>query len=348
MTAAAKSLTPACRTPKRRSSRWPSACAARSPSTPRSSASIPAAHGSRSGLPALVPGNHPVGFIDVSFYRDDYSRTGLKSGAKRTDLPFDVDGATIVLVDDVLYTGRSVRAAINELFDFGRPGAHRARRADRPRRTRVADRADLLRRAARGGARPVDRPVARLATACGSRSKGSRADALMRNPQLNANGELTHLLTLEGLPRRRHPQHPRYRRSVRVDRRARGEEGPAAARQGGVQPVLRELDAHAHDVRDRGQAAVRRRHQSQHRRLVDEQGRDAARHRRQPGGDGRRHLRRAPCAVRRAAPHRAASERARAQSCPRRQRRRRPPRASRRRDCSTCTRSATTRRHSTS
>jgi pyrimidine operon attenuation protein / uracil phosphoribosyltransferase len=72
-------------------------------------------------LPALVPGNHPVGYIDVSYYRDDYARTGLKSGAKRTDLPFDVDGATIVLVDDVLFTGRSVRAAINELFDFGRP-----------------------------------------------------------------------------------------------------------------------------------------------------------------------------------------------------------------------------------
>lgn len=72
-------------------------------------------------LPALVPGAHPVGFIDVSFYRDDFSTTGLKGGSKRTALPFDVNGANIVLVDDVLYTGRSVRAAINELFDFGRP-----------------------------------------------------------------------------------------------------------------------------------------------------------------------------------------------------------------------------------
>ena len=72
-------------------------------------------------LPALVPGNHPVGYIDVAFYRDDYARTGLKANTKRTELPFDVDGATIVLVDDVLFTGRSVRAAINELFDFGRP-----------------------------------------------------------------------------------------------------------------------------------------------------------------------------------------------------------------------------------
>lgn len=74
-------------------------------------------------LPALVPGEHPVGFIDVSFYRDDYTRTGLKGGSKRTALPFDVNGANIVLIDDVLYTGRSVRAAINELFDFGRPAS---------------------------------------------------------------------------------------------------------------------------------------------------------------------------------------------------------------------------------
>ncbi|HVO90987.1 MAG TPA: bifunctional pyr operon transcriptional regulator/uracil phosphoribosyltransferase PyrR [Casimicrobiaceae bacterium] len=72
-------------------------------------------------IAAALPGNHPVGYIDVSFYRDDYDRTGLKGGSKRTELPFDVAGATIVLIDDVLYTGRSVRAAINELFDFGRP-----------------------------------------------------------------------------------------------------------------------------------------------------------------------------------------------------------------------------------
>jgi pyrimidine operon attenuation protein/uracil phosphoribosyltransferase len=72
-------------------------------------------------LAQMVPGAHPVGFIDVAFYRDDYKRTGLKANTKRTELPFDVEGATIVLVDDVLYTGRSVRAAVNELFDFGRP-----------------------------------------------------------------------------------------------------------------------------------------------------------------------------------------------------------------------------------
>ena len=72
-------------------------------------------------LAQMIPGEHPVGYIDVSFYRDDYHQKGLKQEVKSTSLPFEVGGATIVLVDDVLYTGRSVRAAINELFDYGRP-----------------------------------------------------------------------------------------------------------------------------------------------------------------------------------------------------------------------------------
>ena len=62
-----------------------------------------------------------LGFIDVSFYRDDYAEKGLHAEVKPTRIPFDVDGATVVLVDDVLYTGRTTRAAINELFDYGRP-----------------------------------------------------------------------------------------------------------------------------------------------------------------------------------------------------------------------------------
>ena len=62
-----------------------------------------------------------LGFIDVSFYRDDYAEKGLHAEVKPSQIPFDVDGATIVLVDDVLYTGRTTRAAINELFDYGRP-----------------------------------------------------------------------------------------------------------------------------------------------------------------------------------------------------------------------------------
>ena len=62
-----------------------------------------------------------LGFIDVSFYRDDYAKKGLHPDVKPTQIGFDVDRATILLVDDVLYTGRTTRAAINVLFDFGRP-----------------------------------------------------------------------------------------------------------------------------------------------------------------------------------------------------------------------------------
>lgn len=62
-----------------------------------------------------------LGFIDVSFYRDDYAEKGLRAEVKPSQIPFDVEGATILLVDDVLYTGRTTRAAINELFDYGRP-----------------------------------------------------------------------------------------------------------------------------------------------------------------------------------------------------------------------------------
>lgn len=62
-----------------------------------------------------------LGFVDVSFYRDDFAEKGLRSDVKPTQIPFDVEGATLLLVDDVLYTGRTTRAAINELFDYGRP-----------------------------------------------------------------------------------------------------------------------------------------------------------------------------------------------------------------------------------
>ena len=74
-------------------------------------------------LSAMLAGDHPFGTMDVSFYRDDYDKVGLKPKVRRTELPFDVDGARLVLVDDVLFTGRSVRAALNELFDYGRPAS---------------------------------------------------------------------------------------------------------------------------------------------------------------------------------------------------------------------------------
>ncbi|BAO28075.1 bifunctional pyr operon transcriptional regulator/uracil phosphoribosyltransferase PyrR [Sulfuritalea hydrogenivorans] len=72
-------------------------------------------------LHAALGLNIPSGSIDVSFYRDDYNQRGLHANAKTSQIPFDVEGAHIVIVDDVLYTGRTIRAAMNELFDYGRP-----------------------------------------------------------------------------------------------------------------------------------------------------------------------------------------------------------------------------------
>ena len=63
----------------------------------------------------------PLGTLDVTFYRDDFDERGLHRDAKRSAIPFDVAGKDIVLVDDVLYAGRTIRAAMNELFDYGRP-----------------------------------------------------------------------------------------------------------------------------------------------------------------------------------------------------------------------------------
>lgn len=65
------------------------------------------------------------GVINVAFHRDDYAEKGMTAlrtaSTMSTHLPFDVNGANIILIDDVLFTGRTVRAALNELFDFGRP-----------------------------------------------------------------------------------------------------------------------------------------------------------------------------------------------------------------------------------
>jgi pyrimidine operon attenuation protein/uracil phosphoribosyltransferase len=67
----------------------------------------------------------PLGTLDVSFYRDDFGQIGLHPQIRPSDIPFKVEGSHIILVDDVLYTGRTIRAAINELFDYGRPASIR-------------------------------------------------------------------------------------------------------------------------------------------------------------------------------------------------------------------------------
>ena len=74
-------------------------------------------------LHALLKLKEPLGLMDIAFYRDDYHAHGLHHDPKRTKIPFDVNGRELLLVDDVLYTGRTVRAAMNELFDYGRPAS---------------------------------------------------------------------------------------------------------------------------------------------------------------------------------------------------------------------------------
>ncbi|CAG0971357.1 pyrimidine operon attenuation protein / uracil phosphoribosyltransferase [Methylophilaceae bacterium] len=63
------------------------------------------------------------GRLDISFYRDDYDKRGLHEGTKPSQIPFEVEGRHIILIDDVFYTGRTIRAAMNELFDYGRPAS---------------------------------------------------------------------------------------------------------------------------------------------------------------------------------------------------------------------------------
>lgn len=68
-----------------------------------------------------LPGEH--GVISSTLHRDDFDQRGLAAGSDATRLPFAIDGRHILLVDDVLYTGRTIRAVVNELYDFGRPAS---------------------------------------------------------------------------------------------------------------------------------------------------------------------------------------------------------------------------------
>lgn len=67
-------------------------------------------------------GRHdPLGVLDVSFYRDDFTQNGLHPQVQPSELPFEIEGKDLVIIDDVLMSGRTIRAALNELFDYGRP-----------------------------------------------------------------------------------------------------------------------------------------------------------------------------------------------------------------------------------
>ena len=72
-------------------------------------------------LHATLQIKSPLSTLDISFYRDDFSRIGMNPQVKPSQLPVSVDDKSIILVDDILHTGRTVRAAMNEIFDYGRP-----------------------------------------------------------------------------------------------------------------------------------------------------------------------------------------------------------------------------------
>ncbi len=74
-------------------------------------------------LHSLMGIQEELGSLDISFYRDDFTRIGMNPQVRPSELPFNVDDRHIILVDDVLHTGRTIRAALNELFDYGRPAS---------------------------------------------------------------------------------------------------------------------------------------------------------------------------------------------------------------------------------
>lgn len=74
-------------------------------------------------LHARLPLSDSLGTLDISFYRDDFTRIGINPQVKPSKLPFSVEDKRIILVDDVLHTGRTIRAALNEIFDYGRPAS---------------------------------------------------------------------------------------------------------------------------------------------------------------------------------------------------------------------------------
>lgn len=74
-------------------------------------------------LDRLLDLDQPSGLLDISFYRDDFTQIGVNPQVRPSEIPFEIDDRNIILVDDVLHTGRTIRAAMNEIFDYGRPAS---------------------------------------------------------------------------------------------------------------------------------------------------------------------------------------------------------------------------------
>ena len=199
----------------------------------------------------------------------------------RSDIPVALDGATVVLVDDVLFTGRTVRAALDAIAEYGRPRAVQlAVIVDRGHRE-LPIRPDFV-----GKNLPTSRTED---VRVSRRRRRDRRGRLDEAPPLDRGDR----------PRRR-PAPARPHRHHGRGQPAAEPEGAGAARPDRVQPVLRGLHPHPAVVRDGGQAAVGRRDDVQRRHVQRQQGREPARHDRDRGGDGRRRVRHPPQVERRA------------------------------------------------
>jgi pyrimidine operon attenuation protein/uracil phosphoribosyltransferase len=86
---------------------------------------VPLAKRMRAAIKQVEKIELPLGSVDITFYRDDLSTLGPNPKVAKTEIPFDVNDKTVILVDDVLYTGRTVRAAMEDIMDYGRPRAIR-------------------------------------------------------------------------------------------------------------------------------------------------------------------------------------------------------------------------------
>ena len=137
----------------------------------------------------------PLGDLDIGFYRDDLQRRPDAPVLHASHIDFDITGLTVVIVDDVLFTGRTVRAAIEALFDYGRPAAGAARGARRPRPPRASDPPRLRRQ------EPADLAREHVHV----RVRSSTASTRWRSPPTRSTGggaaRMNHLLSIEELDR---------------------------------------------------------------------------------------------------------------------------------------------------
>ena len=219
----------------------------------------------------LLDDEVPLGDIDIAFYRDDLSTRAADPAVHASHLSFRLEDYTVVLVDDVLYTGRTVRAGDRGAVRLRAPRARAARRAGRPRPPRAADPPRLRRQ------EPADR-----AQRARQRPRRARSTASTRSPSPSSRRRIAmrHLLSIEDLDRAGDRAHPRPREDVHRGLRARDQEGARAARPARPEPLLRGLHAHAQLASSSPPSRCqRRRHQLRLQRLARREGRVAQGHR---------------------------------------------------------------------